>query len=185
MNKTFVTIGFITVLGACGGGGGGDGGFTEKENAATDLANQLSAFDISPADEIPVAGTANYAGLVGFFEPDYAVIGDLSLGVNFQNDAITGNASNFVDSDGVNYTGSLTVNNGNIDRMADPDTEFQFIADMGGIIQGGGESFSVDTVLEGDFVGPNQEGIAGIVSGSISSPAGITVVEGDFGGLKQ
>ncbi|MGD7428498.1 hypothetical protein [Ralstonia pseudosolanacearum] len=98
MNKTFVTVGFITVLGACGGGGGGDVGFVERENAAANLANQLSEFDISSAAGIPVTGSANYAGLVGFSEPDYAVIGDLSLGVNFQNNAVTGNASNFTDS---------------------------------------------------------------------------------------
>lgn len=188
MRKTFFTVGFISVLGACGGGdggSGGDGGFAEKENAVLDLVNQLSQFDITPAETIPVTGVANYVGLVGFSEPDYAVIGDLSIGVNFGNDAISGNASNFADSDGVNYTGSLTVNNGSIDRTADPVTEYQFNADMGGMLQGGGESFVVDTVMSGDFGGPNQDAIAGIVSGTISSNAGTSGVVGDFGGLKQ
>ena len=184
MKNTLVALATVGAVSACSGGGGANG-FSAREDAAIALRNQLAEFDISEASAIPTTGDATYEGLIGYEQADFAVIGDLLVGFNFQSNAISGNASNFLDSDGVRYQGSLALSNGNIDRTADPDTDFQFEADLGGDLQAGGQTFTVDSTLVGDFLGPQREGIAGFVFGEIDGPDGTIFVDGEFGGLKQ
>ena len=184
MKNSIAVLAAIGSLSACGGDGGASG-FAAREDAAIALRNQLAEFDISEASAIPTTGDATYEGLIGYEQADFAVIGDLLVGFNFQSNAISGNASNFLDSDGVRYQGSLALSNGNIDRTADPDTDFQFVADLGGSLQAGGQTFTVNSFLDGNFLGPQREGIAGFVVGVIDGPDGTIFVDGEFGALKQ
>lgn len=179
MYKNIAVVGIITALSACGGGGGGGGPDTdfsgaERENQfrANEINRMVSDFEqrgLSPTAALPAAGSASYAGYLGFSEANFAVVGDARIGVNFTNNSVTGSATNFIDSDNFVYDGSLRLDNGTINRTPDIANPSQITGQMNGNISGTEGSITIQSRLEANFSGANQENIIGLVSGVASS----------------
>ena len=188
LEKNAVTVIALIIVAGCSGGGG-DRSFADAEREAIELAATLEDLEISSVAQLPTSGSAAYEGMIGVAVPGYAVLGDLNVNVNFASESITGNAGNFIDSDDERISGSLAIDNGSFIRNADPLTEFQFTADIGGALSDSDGNYLVDGQLLGDFLGQNQEGMSGLVVGTISSPtlgtASISEDNSGFGALRQ
>lgn len=165
-----------TTTTSSGGSSGGSGSSDERTlqdalRGAEQLLAEVALLDFSQASDIPLSGSASYEGYIVADSPglDNGFIGDLAMSVDFGTSAITGTASNFLDEAETNYSGTLNVSNGSINRTANPATDFQFAADLDGVISGGGQDYTFDSDLRGSFVGTNQDAMLGEVGGTISN----------------
>lgn len=131
---------------------------------------------------LPMNTTATYTGFIGLDTDDVSTIGELELTADFGTDQISGSATNFASED-TNYSGSLTISNGTgIDRLADLNNfDYTFDADIAGTLTGDGEDFVIGGLLEGDFIGNNQEYVGGIVTGTVETNEGDQDITGEFG----
>ncbi len=187
----------LCALAACGEGssdGDGDDGsrFDELEARSDELLNEVQDLGYADPASLPTTGAATYEGVVGLnFEsiPDdtlqgYDMAGDLEMTVNFAGagDRITGTADGFAGVDGEGFDGALIIDDGSIERDADPDAEeYTFGADMAGELTGeDGTGWIVDTGLQGNFAGEDHSHAFGEVAGTGCTDSGCTAVDGGF-----
>lgn len=183
----------LSVLAACGSSDDGDdgAGFDELEARSDELRNEVQDLSFTDPSSLPTTGAATYEGVVGLnleSIPDdtlqgYDMAGELEMTVNFAGagDEVTGKADNFVGVDGEEFDGALIIDDGSIDRTADPETGNTFGAQMAGELTAeDGTSWTVDTGLEGDFAGADQSHAFGEVTGSACTDSACTEVDGGF-----
>ena len=99
------------------------------------------------------------------------VIGEMSLTVTFNNDAIvvTGDAYNFRDEDDVAMDGTLRLGSATFDRNGDPDVDATFTMTANGTLEDAqGNNLVFGTQLEGDFLGSNYDAIGGDALGRVT-----------------
>lgn len=185
-------MGCVCTLSACGGGG-------QKANPAGSYEEHFATFDaiesqftteeweITLGDNIPTEETAAYDGVIyiGALDAEEelqaAYLGEMHLDANFSSDSVSGSASNFYDSGEGPLSGTLGITEGSIDRMADPETTWQYTADLNGVLTDSNDvDLSINGFIAGDFYGPSAEGSFGIVEGNIHSVYGPETAVGSF-----
>jgi hypothetical protein len=182
---TKITIGALaalSMLSACGGSNGGGGApaatpFQQAVATNAALADRLDAAGETPDATVNArTGTATYNGLAGFVfdaaskgvtsatvdDEDLEVIAALQLTADFDNDAINGTMSDFMDSNSEALTGSATI-------IASSIINNDIIVPFNGSVTVGGTTENMNGVLEGTFMGPNAEGISGDIDGMSNS----------------
>lgn len=171
----------------------GPTGFDAVEARADRLVNEIQDLGYTDPASLPTSGAATYEGVVGL---DLAsvpnetlqgqdVAGDLELTVNFASagDQVTGTASDFVGVDDADWDGTLIIDDGSLDRSAEPGAEPVFTAEMAGVITSeDGTDWTVDTGLTGSFAGDDHSHVLGTVDGSACAASDCTVVDGGFVG---
>ncbi len=178
-------IGAISTLGACSSSGSGSEGPARADIAAA-LAAGLAQENISNPAALPQKGTAQYAGYMTLALPvsgattDY--IGDLDLAVDFgaTRNQVSGSASNFT-----GLSGSLAITGGDPARDTDPDIDYTFDGAVTGDLGQGGDTYSIDGTLVGEFRGRYQDGITGIIYGDITGPTGQDLFQGSIAGSSR
>ena len=183
MLRQMMATGLMTVALAGCGNGDDDRDFADVERETLDMLGDVSSLGISPALFLPTSGTASYDGYLGAADTSGAIIGDLDLTADFGADSISGTASNFIDEENTEYTGRLTISNGDIFRTADPATEYQIAADVNGTLSTDEARTSVNAIMLGDFFGGSQQGVAGILRGTTTDQFGTTLLDGSNSGF--
>ena len=171
MHRLVLAISVVSTVGACGGGSGVDP-YVDREASALALYSQMESLGYSDPASLPVTpGTVNYSGAIGA-DDNFGgrIIGDLTLAVRFSENSFSGQATNFQDNTNLRYEGSLTVSDGFIDRTADIENEYTFIADIDGVLTSNDGSILVDAAFLGDFTGSSQQGMIGILDGTAIIP---------------
>lgn len=175
----------VALLSACGGGSGGaDASFADRQSEFDTLAAELDALPFTNASTLPAIGTATYNGFLGVGTGDAVIGGQMQLNANFESNSIDGDVRNIIDNQNNEYGGTLLITNGSINRAADVETEYSFGADLGGNLTQGGDTFSVDATMDGDFVGGDYVGVRGDVTGTVAAPEGISIIGGEFYGKR-
>ncbi len=175
MRRLTVLSVLVALINACGSGGDVSrepGSYEDFERAAVDLLDELSAYEISAGENLPHSGTASYDGLISLGTQWRTLVGDLALEVDFRSNEVGGVAENFVSDNDVKHSGILRVTGGSINRDANLDPYQQITAILGGVLQVGEsypEYYSVNTLLNGYFLGDDQQGVSGTVTGTVSS----------------
>ncbi len=169
-------------LSACGSSGGdGPDPLTFAELAAEEdiLRNDTGGLTVVEPMNLPdgpTAGSATYNGTLGFIldengADEVQFLSDLTLTANFVADTISGNASNFVDSSEEQYTGSLSLERGVIDRNTDTTLNYTFNADLEGTLTNNGDQYESFAEIRGEFLGASASGpdthVSGAVTGTI------------------
>ncbi|WP_373635548.1 hypothetical protein [Yoonia sp. SS1-5] len=160
--KFWLTGVLFAALAACESTGDGGGGSTPLQI-------------VDPAS-LPVTGAPTYTGTLNFVlneggAGDVTYTGDLSLTASFAGDTITGDVSNFTDSDAETYTGTLTLINGDIDRGAGAGINPVF-ADLDGSLTRASDAQVLESgaAIGGEFFGSagaaTPEEVRGTVTGS-------------------
>lgn len=195
-------FGSIVVLAACGalagcGGsgssGGGTPGYADLIGEGDALFDEALTMDITDADSLPTSGSAQYDGVMavevyaddddaGGLESSIFLAGDLAMNVDFGAvDPISGSVTNIADSDEARYGGSLSLGASTLNRVADPEDDWQFEADLAGTITDPeGLAWDIDTDMRGDFVGEQAGYAAGEVEGSACGSLDCSYVYGGF-----
>lgn len=157
--------------------------FDDADAFRTEGEAFLEAEGYSDPATLPTTGSAAYTGFIGFDTDDVTTIGELEMTADFSGaGSISGSATNFVSDNDATYAGSLSIDNGIIDRAADLENfNYTFNADIAGTLTSEGDDFVVDGLMEGDFVGGSQEYITGHVTGNVMTNEGIKVISGNFG----
>ena len=180
----------LVLLSACGGGVGEalSGGsaaadaldptsrdrlsYAEIADVAKEVNDGYNAVSITPKNQVPTSGRADYYGAVG---GNVTVAGNrtrvgglMGLGVDFGANRVGGRAGNFVTSSGDRIDGSLAVRNGVLNRTSNSQ-QVAIFADVDGTLRSSAdERIVVDARLrESGFKGPNAEYIGGSVEGDV------------------
>lgn len=192
-----------------GGGGGADTPVTEEPRAPTPeptvidtstdgqraaaigLLNTWAPTNppvYTALSAIPTTGSADYDGYIyGELSNDSddvadSLIGSLSLEVGFTAGGASfgGTATGFVDEDDAELTGSLTVNNGTLNRGGNPAGDATIgITLAGTLTDTAGQDLTFSSVtLEGDFLGSAYNAIGGAALGGVT----VNGVDQDFDG---
>lgn len=183
-----ISIGILSAISGCGESSGLAPEalltYAQKTSAATTLVNSYNAIPYTDPAALPASGTVRYTGYVGGDIVTSgiitnSVIGNVSLDANFTTNAISGLASGFVDVAEQTYSGSLLINNGDIDRTIDIMTQYTLVADMNGTLTGSdGTVYVVTSLIQGDFVGTNAGAIDAVVGGSVLSNGISSTIDG-------
>ena len=166
---------------------------TAFEDATADiLALDDRLFEIPYTDPITIGttGSASYSGgaIVDAFEPDATtpldtIVADLEIGIDFETDDFSGSVTNMVSASGDEVSGALTIATGGgvLNRLADIEKEFTFVAGATGALEIVGDTVDVDMILIGDFLGEDAGAVQGFVTGeAVSSERGLLVLDGFF-----
>ncbi|WP_211307085.1 hypothetical protein, partial [Roseinatronobacter thiooxidans] len=190
-------------------GSGGNGGDDNGSGAPYDISD-IPAQGSSEFNELPtegqaliteflernsgehfdtsgLSGTATYSGAVGIAVDDAAdgetasaLLGDIGLTANFDNDSITGLLDSFIafgddaPEGGLTVDGSLSFSNGVI-------TGSTFSAtNLGGTLSAMDDSGTFTGVIEGTFLTDDAGQVIGILSGTVQDGEFIDGFEGIF-----
>jgi hypothetical protein len=181
----------------CDSLGGGDGGgddrpsFAELAQEGEDLLAAYEGVAVTDPATLPVHGGATYQGVMGLDlaavpngpEDEFDTMGRLELRVDFDGvgDAVTGEVTEIVDLEGVEYTGQLDISRGVIDRDIDPETEWTFGADLEGTIEDeDGQDWRMEAEIDGHFLGAGHEAVGGVVDGEACTAELCTGMGGGF-----
>lgn len=135
----------------------------------------LDSGEFNGADDLRTGGSANFAGVVAVSSSGVAngtseplVIGQISVLADFENDKLTGTASNFYDiEDETEIGGSASLD-------ADINTGTgMFAGTFEGAFEGTGgveDDVPFFADIEGGFAGANGEAVAGRGTGTITFP---------------
>ncbi len=184
-------------LSACGSSGGDDGptllSFADLSAERSTLETEANALTLVDSDDLPTSGSATYDGTLGFSidAGTLDILSDLSITATFQavDGTLSGNLTNFVNSNEQAYSGQMAIQNGVIDRDASPGLT-AFEADVVGSITNtvSGRTLTTATsmgnepFIQGDFVGevsgqpPSH--IEGIITGALEDTGGLIPITG-------
>lgn len=168
---TVAVIGLTSLVSGCSTSTG-DTPFEDNAVAFEEMVDRL----IAAGDTVtmPTDGTATYNGYIGMSDDldEGAVVGDLALTADFGAAAgaqITGSGTNFIDDADEAMGGSVTISAGAIIATL-------FAADVDGTLTQAGDSFLVDGLIEGAFLGDTPagepEGVLGAITGDLTITEG-------------
>lgn len=142
----------------------------------------------TPKHLVPTTGRAEYSGTLRADLQAPGVRSDLAalidMGVDFRTEEVGGIVGNFVESDGDQVDGILTLRGGRLDRRANSREVAIFSGMAGRLIGPGGERIDVDADLSGGFAGRSVDYIGAefsgdvIVDGRRGTIEGATALEG-------
>ncbi len=207
-HKPLCAMFFLCALAACGGGGGGGPteGPTQSGPSSTvqDVPRTVSGLRGGAEDllddwapngvpnyatlaTVPSTGSATYDGFVyGELSDDTVVdslVGRLSLDVSFGADDFSfgGSATDFVDQNDAELSGTLAISGGSFDRDGNPanDATLRGIGLSGTLVDGNDTDWTVGIQLEGDFLGSTANAVGGEAIGRVT--AGTTALDFDGG----
>ncbi len=182
---TFIrTICVLCVAGLAGCGSGSSGAdavsYSDLDTRYFEIADQFSREVANITDPMTLrdTGSVGYVGVIGFQaqqpgEERLELLGNLRLTANFQDDEITGSATNFADENEAIYSGTMTISNGGINRAADVTTNYTFGADVDATLTTADRTISTDNmIILGDFYGGAEQFISGRLDGQIITTDG-------------
>ena len=178
---------WIIVVSLAGCGSGGGGGPVLPPDDFDGLHDQITGLGVTPLANVPVQGSYAYAGRIRLnlpvAGPAQAFEGafEVTLGFDSGGEPVFGTVSNLV-ADTTVLTGTLQINTGSFNPLADPGQDYQFTADLGGALDDSGTIYVLDGTLAGDFYGTNAQGVAGVVFGDITQGAVVDIFDGAFVG---
>ena len=108
------------------------------------------------ASNIPQADTVNYAGHLNIGQASTAIMGEMDLSLDFENGLVSGNVTNFIDTDPAPVAGDLAFSKVEINRQADPDYESQLGISFEGTITWKGVLDTVSGKMNGEFYNDSQ-----------------------------
>ncbi len=187
-----------SLVSACGGSGGsGDDPQASELQQMRTATNQLLA-DFTPIEYtelamVPTVGTATYNGFISGqlsnTEDDVTdtLIGQMTVEVDFEAvDIVTGTASGFLDDNGDQMTGMLTLMGGYLDRDGNPNVDATFLFEgTGELVDIDGQTLVLDTDFGGDFLGATGDGIGGDFAGQVTADGESQSIGGLFIGNLQ
>lgn len=182
----FLAVTGFAALSACGGSAPT---FTPIEGMAfSDVADQAEALgdkygealaneDYNAASDLPSSGTANYSGVIGLGPTQVAsgemepfTVGQLSVLVDFGDNTMTGEASDWHDTDSEpdddGFAGSATI-----DAEIDGATG-QFSGELEGQFGDDEDANPFDAAISGGFAGEDAAGFVGSGTGTINVDLG-------------
>ena len=124
--------------------------------------------------ELPTTGAVEYNGFVTGDVGGSSLVGQIALTADFDGDAISGTASNFIHETAGDYTGTLDAT-GAVSATA-PVGVPQFSATLEGDLTNAGTIHATTIALEGDFLGTDYGAIGGEALGLV----GADFVSGNF-----
>ena len=163
--------------------------YADYDSFGQSLANASASLGFTDPSTLPTSGSATYDGVLGLvFEPgttaESSAIGTMQMNVLFGENDITGNVTDFIDDSNRAYQGTLTINNGDIDRGADVEFEFTYFADLGGQLTGPSGTMTIDAIMAGDLLGPGTY-TEGVLSGFSTDNQGTSPIEGGYIGERR
>jgi hypothetical protein len=183
----------LGLLAGCGGGG--DEGDEDRPSRsemltlARNLGEASEELDYTDPESLPTTGSAEYDGIMsietgGSSGAPSRMVGELGLEVNFGRDGnfLSGEAENFVGSNGKELDGSLEISAGGLDRDVDPDSDVPtYVGSIEGTLENpNGAEYRMSGSLEGDFRGEEPDYAVGTVDGILRGPDGNGTFDGDF-----
>lgn len=177
------------IIAGLAGCGGGQGDTNAPPDADFDVRyDQTAALGVTPAHLLPTTGSYSYAGLIQLTlpiggAPPTLFGGDFDVTVAFDGgaDPLSGTIRHLTDGNTA-LSGTLAVQNGVLDLLADPITQFQFSADIDGVLSDQSTAYAIDGAIAGDFYGVSGDDILGVAYGDISNGGNIDVFDGTFVG---
>ena len=149
-------------LAACGGGGGSESrpSFEELSAGETAMATRIDALDAT--ETMPTTGSTIYNGYLNVSTSVGGdILGEITMNADFDDNGITGTASNFADANGGLYDGSVGLN-GTISGNG-------FSGGLAGTLTDqDDELLAVTGEIDGGFLGANAEAISAEVEGTIN-----------------
>ncbi|WP_133169799.1 hypothetical protein [Yoonia maritima] len=119
----------------------------------------------SSAENLPTTGAASYYGFVTGTLEGQGLIGQIAVTADFEGDAITGTASNFIHETNGAYSGTLTA--AGLVRTEAHMVITQFSATLEGTLSNDGNDYVTEIALEGDFLTADHAAIGGNVVGYV------------------
>ncbi len=181
----------LGVLSACGGDPASNPPIPPPPASYSDLqamsGAQHAAWDPVAATDpasLPISGSASFGGVMHLrietASGEMAVSGGLSLISNFATNSLAGSAGGFVDVANGKFTGTLSINNGVLDRAANLGVGYTYSAVLNGTLSGAGDVFGINADFSGDFRGAGYPATSGAIAGTASSSFGLGYLFGDF-----
>ena len=176
--KSAALLGAIALVAGCASNNNDDDNqatdFSEMSAAAVAMAENFVDLDTGASiaverDDLPDNATAQYNGYVGGTLGDDGFIGELTLDVDFDpgdTGSITGSATGFQHEVDGAYTGTLTLNLGNI-RPGQ-----SLAGDLEGTLSNGGNDYATDILLDGSFFGGAPAEVPTAVGGAAFGEVG-------------
>ena len=166
--KWTVYIGLAALSGGCGGlldqdpetyeeilqefsEASSSGDLGEVGLAAQESLDAFSNASFTAASSIPDTGSAKYFGHLTLGTPQDGALGEISMNIEFNNAAVSGQANNFVDETATPIGGQFEISGGSINRNADPELDWQFEVSLDGNLEWNGIDSSSYGQLVGDF----------------------------------
>lgn len=156
----------LAMLAACGGGSTGVANYASLAAEGQFLINKYQAEQVTPVSNMPV-GVATYNGVGAFSDTtsnldaivaNPALLGDVEIQVNFDTNTLTGTIDDFVDYNGDEAAGSISITSGSVSGNT-------FNASLSGSGTLYGQSAAVVAQTNGVFLGADGGGMLGDVSG--------------------
>ena len=190
--KSLSITGACALLAGCGGGSGDLGGlasYDEVSTAASAMATAnsfdaaLGEFTVATRADISGQVTATDAHYEGFITDDLgdtSLVGETEMTVDFEQATVTGSATNFYhETDGA-YTGTLTLDGGEINTGAtasDPDT---LDGTFTGSLINAAVNYNTDITISGEFTGGTGATTPSAVGGTADGLVGSDLFIGSF-----
>jgi len=206
MRVVFALGAFLLVIG-CGGSSAPNGGSSDPNQPVdplppiqTEPADMRRAMDdvidafsnpviYTEIHAIPTAGSAVYEGYLSAelsnqtdSFPD-ELVANMKITVRFDANGVsaTGRATNFYDENNNALSGSLVLSAGQLDRTGNPNNDATFTAALDGELEAqSGQIRSIETRLEGDFLGAQQNALGGALFGRALKGGIVQDIDGSF-----
>jgi hypothetical protein len=176
--RTLLALTTFAALTACGGAGSQIGGVDHTDSEILSYNDLQNTLDYSNPGDLP-AGQATYRGDITFVSGSQGMEGDISILARFDDEAVSGQVSHLVHTNGSAYSGILTIADGDIDILADPNDDWTYRADVDGTLTGGGQNLQIAGEIAGDFYGPGAQYTGGLAAIEACGPT-CTVYDGEF-----
>lgn len=174
MQQTVPLIIVLTLVSACGGTSTGQSFAPETPSHATvyaegyRIAEIARALDPTPLSAPELQGNATYDGVLGIeLQGVSATIdridGDVRLAVDFEDEAVTGDAGDFYSQIYGKVDGALAISDG---LVLDEGTQLIMLAEFEGDLELSRVSRAVSGILIGEFGGADARTLTGGLSGS-------------------
>ncbi|MEY1555083.1 hypothetical protein AB3Y40_05560 [Yoonia sp. R2331] len=146
--------------------------FAEIADIADDVNRGYNAVGITPKAQVPISGGATYQGAVGGTVAVQGnvtdVAGVMAMDVDFSRDRVGGLLGNFVTRAGDPIDGTLSLNNGVLNRQSNSQQVAIFADVDGNLRSAAGEFITVDARLRNSgFKGNDVQFIGGDITGDI------------------
>lgn len=204
--RGYLAVAFLVCLSACGGAGDpmtiptptpptnptgpSTTGPQMRADAVAMIASHTNPVSYTPLSQLPLGGSPYTYN--GFFFGDLAntsdgiadnLIGRMQLQITFNatSASVSGTVDQFVDDNNDALTGQLTFSAGSLDRTGSTGANATFEATANGqLTELDGDVLTINTALEGDFIGATFPAVGGDVFGGVTTLGGTQNFDGGF-----
>jgi len=171
IGKKTISIVMFGTLAACGGPSGGSNAFQDIFESASspflDGALTLGSARVPTEDSatfngaIAIAKTSDISISASDIIDNGDIFGAMELVADFDTDTITGSATDFIDKEGTDLAGTMTLSNGVIQRGP--------TVGVGAMVAGTAGDFDLDGSLLGFFENDGAQIVGRVVDGTIGT----------------